>query len=255
MLLDIPLPEGIEMYDKDQLAVWHMPAERENRPASTLAEAVRLCRGIAGTLNASSFSLLFSTSQGETRRLAPVFDSSFPGLSPLSRAVSGRSSEGVAHRLSTASQPLWWRQPGEPSFLSASALCWAVEIDAPADIPAGIAFPVSLERDRSGGIVFAGDLLAVDETGLCDAHARCFSLFDNVARQRAQERAKVPAVSKRELECLRLTANGLTSDAIATALGLSVHTANQYLTNSTHKLNAVNRVHAVAKALRSGLID
>ena len=31
--------------------------------------------------------------------------------------------------------------------------------------------------------------------------------------------------------------------------------ANQYLSNTTQKLNAVNRMHAVAKALRLGLID
>jgi DNA-binding CsgD family transcriptional regulator len=62
-------------------------------------------------------------------------------------------------------------------------------------------------------------------------------------------------MSKREIECLRLTANGLTSEEIAAELGLSVHTANQYLTSSAQKLNAVNRIHAVAKALRAGLID
>jgi DNA-binding CsgD family transcriptional regulator len=62
-------------------------------------------------------------------------------------------------------------------------------------------------------------------------------------------------MSRRELECLSLTADGQTSEEIAARLGLSVHTANQYLTNSTQKLNAVNRMHAVAKALRMGLID
>ncbi len=95
----------------------------------------------------------------------------------------------------------------------------------------------------------------IDEAGLCDAHARCFALFGEVARQRLQDCAKVLPVSKREIECLRLTANGMTSEDIASSLGLSEHPAHQYLTNSTHKLNAVNRIHAVAKALRSGLID
>ncbi|TGU67737.1 helix-turn-helix transcriptional regulator, partial [Mesorhizobium sp. M1C.F.Ca.ET.144.01.1.1] len=60
---------------------------------------------------------------------------------------------------------------------------------------------------------------------------------------------------KRELECLKLTANGNTSEEIAKLLKLSVHTANQYLTQSTQKLNAVNRNQAVAKALRLGLIE
>jgi FixJ family two-component response regulator len=41
---------------------------------------------------------------------------------------------------------------------------------------------------------------------------------------------------------------------IAAALGLSVHTTNQYLAATTHKLNAMSRTHAVAKALRLGLI-
>ncbi len=62
-------------------------------------------------------------------------------------------------------------------------------------------------------------------------------------------------MSKRERQCLQLTARGKTSDEIAAALGLSIHTANQYLTATTQKLNAVNRMHAVAKALRLGLID
>ena len=88
-----------------------------------------------------------------------------------------------------------------------------------------------------------------------DIHARCFSLFDAVARMRPGESAKFPSISKRELECLKLTANGYTSDEIARLLKLSVHTANQYLTNTTQKLNAVNRMHAVAKALRMGLIE
>ena len=63
------------------------------------------------------------------------------------------------------------------------------------------------------------------------------------------------SISKRELECLKLTANGNTSEEIARLLKLSVHTANQYLTQSTQKLNAVNRNQAVAKALRLGLIE
>ncbi len=62
-------------------------------------------------------------------------------------------------------------------------------------------------------------------------------------------------MTQRELDCLKLTANGYTSEEIAVILGLSVHTANQYLTKVTLKLNALNRVHAVAKALRLGLIE
>ena len=48
---------------------------------------------------------------------------------------------------------------------------------------------------------------------------------------------------------------GASSEDIARILGLSVHTANQYMTSAGAKLDAVNRMHAVAKAMRAGLIE
>ena len=89
---------------------------------------------------------------------------------------------------------------------------------------------------------------------LVDVHARCFWLFHAVAEFGVTPERQT-SVTPREIECLKLTAEGYTSDQIAVALKLSPHTANQYLTNCTQKLNAVNRAHAVAKAIKAGLID
>ena len=88
-----------------------------------------------------------------------------------------------------------------------------------------------------------------------DLHGRCFALFDAVSRIISTQSRDLPSMSRREIECLKLTSRGYTSEEIAKLLKLSVHTANQYLTQTTQKLNAVNRMHAVAKALRLGLID
>lgn len=247
--------ERTHMFDEEKLTAWHLPAEPGAQTVATTADAVRACRRLADGINASGFSFLFTAAQGDTRRLAPVFDSEFPGVSALSRALSGRQAEEFARRAAAAAAPLWWRSAESAPRLCATARCWTMEIESPFPDVAGIAFPVGQERGRSGLIAFAGDDIILDEAGLCETHARCFSLFGDVARQRKQDCARTPAMSRREIECLRLTANGHTSDDIAAALGLSVHTANQYLTNSTHKLNAVNRIHAVAKALRTGLID
>lgn len=242
------------MFDEEKPVAGPVQAEPFMQETTT-ADAVRTCRGLADSINAAGFSFFFAATQGDIRRLAPVFDSEFPGVSLLSRTLSTRQAEAFAQQAIAATAPLWWRSAnGEPS-LCAAAQSWASEIEAPCTERAGIAFPVAQERGRSGLVVFSGDGIAMDETGLCETHARCFSLFEEVARQRRQASTRRPPMSKREIECLRLTANGHTSDAIATTLGLSVHTANQYLINSTHKLNAVNRIHAVAKALRIGLID
>ncbi len=244
------------MFDEEKLTGWSLPAEWSPQPVTGLPEAVRVCRRIADTMNAESFSLQFLSPQGESRRLAPVFDSDFPGVSFLSKALSAREAGAFARQIAQSTVPLWWRPAGGSPFPSAGARCWADEIENPTESDTcGIAFPVSLEHGRSGVIAFAGDRIVIDEVGLCDVHARCFALFGEVAKQRLEDCAKALPVSKREIECLRLTASGMTSEDIASSLGLSVHTANQYLTNSTHKLNAVNRIHAVAKALRSGLID
>ena len=104
-------------------------------------------------------------------------------------------------------------------------------------------------------MVFLGAEIALGNDTVTDTHARSFALFAAVTRLKPVDGGSLPAISKRELECLSLTANGLTSEEIAAELGLSIHTANQYLTNTAQKLDAVNRMHAVAKALRVGLID
>lgn len=57
-----------------------------------------------------------------------------------------------------------------------------------------------------------------------------------------------------ELEALSLFASGRTADEIAAALGVSKSVALHYLRVAARKLGARNRVHAVAIAVRKGLI-
>ncbi len=57
-----------------------------------------------------------------------------------------------------------------------------------------------------------------------------------------------------ELEALTLFANGKSADEIAAVLGVSKSMAMHYLRVAARKLGARNRVHAVAIAVRKGLI-
>ena len=57
-----------------------------------------------------------------------------------------------------------------------------------------------------------------------------------------------------ELAALRLFANGKNADEMAVELGFSKSMALHYLRVAARKLGARNRVHAVALAVRSGLI-
>ncbi|MEL6794477.1 MAG: LuxR family transcriptional regulator [Pseudomonadota bacterium] len=62
------------------------------------------------------------------------------------------------------------------------------------------------------------------------------------------------ALSPREIECLRWTADGKTSDQIAEIVSISAATVNYHLKNAIAKLDAANRHHAAIKAIRMGMI-
>ncbi len=63
-----------------------------------------------------------------------------------------------------------------------------------------------------------------------------------------------PSLSPREIEVLQLCANGMNTDSIADALGVKERTIRAFIETARYKLNALNRIHAVAKAIGHGLI-
>jgi DNA-binding NarL/FixJ family response regulator len=66
--------------------------------------------------------------------------------------------------------------------------------------------------------------------------------------------AQVPQLSPREREIMHLMAEGLTAEAIGSQLGVSVETVRTHVRNVIRKLQARNRVHAIALALERGEI-
>lgn len=79
-------------------------------------------------------------------------------------------------------------------------------------------------------------------------------VFEAYAAIRPREPALPHALSARELEVVRWTAQGKTSAEIGQILSLSDHTVNAYLNNAIKKLDCVNRTQLVAKAIRLKLI-
>lgn len=64
----------------------------------------------------------------------------------------------------------------------------------------------------------------------------------------------LPSLSIRERDALQYCANGLNNDQIAEKLGVTERTVRAFMETARHKLGAVNRTHAVTKALSLGLI-
>jgi DNA-binding CsgD family transcriptional regulator len=210
---------------------------------------------MAAALHASQFSLFTISVALERTRPVPWFDCQHPGVSDATRLIAGADGEPLLGHARTSTLPCWWDDAqGDASREMLAKPAMGRRIDGFAPGLPGIAFPVHGAAGRSGLVVFLGQEITSIEELCLDIHARCFALFESLSKLGSNELDKVPVISKRELECLKLTASGMTSEQIAGALNLSVHTANQYLTNSALKLNAANRVHAVAKAIKLGLI-
>ncbi len=86
--------------------------------------------------------------------------------------------------------------------------------------------------------------------------ARLLDEFRKVAEQAPAELVSVEVgdLSERELEVLRLVAQGMSNREIADALSLSEHTVKSHLANILAKLHLRSRAHAAAYAVQAGLV-
>ena len=82
----------------------------------------------------------------------------------------------------------------------------------------------------------------------------CMELLDRVSRAQSFKDAPLETLTRREIECLRWSAAGKSSDEIAIILDLSSHTVAGYLKSAMRKLDSVNRMQAVARAFRYRLL-
>ena len=86
-------------------------------------------------------------------------------------------------------------------------------------------------------------------------------LIGSIARAPVVPEKEIPGtrdqagtLSQRERQVLLGASHGLTNEGIAETFGLSHNTIKSHLRNACRKLQAKNRAHAVATALRRGLI-
>ena len=69
-----------------------------------------------------------------------------------------------------------------------------------------------------------------------------------------EDQVDLNAITKREIEALEWSAEGKSLADIAVLMRISLETVKAHLDSARFKLSALNRVHAVTKAIRAGLI-
>lgn len=119
----------------------------------------------------------------------------------------------------------------------------------------GVYIPVHDVHGTCGAIAFGGNRDVVSSAELKELTYEAGYLFGRLSEIK-EIRSPMPAVlSRREVECLHWAAAGKTTTEMAKILDLSEYTVNHYLSRATRKLDSVNRVQTVAKAIRAGLIN
>ncbi|BCH23170.1 helix-turn-helix transcriptional regulator [Mesorhizobium sp. L-8-10] len=224
----------------------------QTRSLEAFEELASAFADLAAEVGAEEFCVFTAGPSLSQGRLTPAIDSEFPKVSRTSRKLAAKATASLGVRLRSSTLPFRWRRdrrtPAPDLHL--------VDIVDPIGLErSGFALPLHAASGRNGLAVFIGETPGLGDAMLLDFHLRAIGLFSTLLQATAVLPNKMPAMSNRELDCLRLTADGKTSEEIAELLNLSAHTANQYLTAAAQKLNAVNRAHAVSKALRLGLIS
>ena len=117
----------------------------------------------------------------------------------------------------------------------------------------GAYFPAHNSAGLRGALAFGGMREPLQPREMAELNAVANRVFTDVLELRAG-REQAISLSRREVECLSWASAGKTSVEMSEILGLSEYTVNHYLNRATRKLDAVNRVQAVAKAIRAGLL-
>ena len=120
----------------------------------------------------------------------------------------------------------------------------------------GFTVPVNVPGEPSGSCSFAVRLgRDLPERRLIFAELIGGHAFRAARRLKPPPRQRAPHLSAREIQCLRLVALGKTDWEIARILGLSIHTAHQYVKRARAAYDTVSRTQLVVYALRDSWIS
>jgi two-component system nitrate/nitrite response regulator NarL len=138
--------------------------------------------------------------------------------------------------------------------MTSLAISEVILTDDPAGLKPGIAAVVlsDSEVDAAGVLPREADIAQIDAA----LHAVAAGLFVRPAPRffESEESPAGPLLTPREIEILIAIGDGLSNKAIARRLDISQHTVKFHAESIFRKLGVTNRVEAVAKGLRRGLV-
>lgn len=245
------------------------PSRDDVLPGAAGMQAVRAARvssrsdifprvvSIQKNIGARHFAILKSVPAGPAnkRKLVCELENWGMGASGQNEALIGAHGDSFLENIETSLLCLVWNGAAENhSAQSADFTPLLKRLDAGKLPYSGVAFPVRLGTVGNGFVAFFANNLDLTADILVDTHIRCCQIMADFLMLDDRRPAAAEGLSEREIACLQLAGDGRISEEIAEKLGLSVHTVNAYLGSATIKLDSVNRIQAIAKAIRLGYI-
>lgn len=218
-------------------------------------DAFRFLRQVAADYGLEKFCIMGLT--GQTSQLCETFvvNNWNPGLVQAYDEYNLAERSCVWEKLRRSTVPFCWdietlskARPKEEAKITN-------ELFNDYDMTEGIFIPIHRGRSDPLAICFSyhdksPELLQIAELQFLTSHAG-ETLYPKIIAKGETGRC----LSPREAECLKWTADGKTSSEIGKILSLSEHTVNHHLYGGMQKLDATNRIHAVAIAVRTGLLN
>ena len=149
--------------------------------------------------------------------------------------------------------------PGAPDVMITDHLPFSVNVPTIL-LSDSLSGPEALKAGGSGilprDVAIADLLLALEavDRGFVIMPRGAAGIIRNPAAHDPSDLPRDDLLTARELEVLRLLAEGASNKVIARRLGISFHTAKFHVASIAAKLDATGRTDAVAQAIRLGLI-
>lgn len=167
------------------------------------------------------------------------------------------NNDPIIKRLRKCSQPFAWHEVVVDRDKDASARAIMNEATE-FDLLTGFNIPIHSLKGQLATVVFAGDRFEVaweDRPAILliaiYAHDKMREIMGVRPLHPDQQRPLTP----REIEVLKWTAEGKTSQDIADILSVSLPTVQSHITNLCRKLDVVTRAQATARAIRWGILS
>ncbi|HVK90591.1 MAG TPA: LuxR C-terminal-related transcriptional regulator [Mycoplana sp.] len=145
----------------------------------------------------------------------------------------------------------WLLAPQDPADAAGAA---AAKLAERHGLAASLAFLLHSTGAEPFIVVFSGRRGSLGQDEMARLYFATVQLFECLEQTFATGPVAREKLSGREIECLRWAAAGKSSDEIAIILGISPYTVSSYFKAAARKLGAVNRMHAIASAMRMKLI-